>query len=44
MSEALADRVGVVADDLTLRGWAVDPAAGREGAAELVVRDGAWSG
>jgi len=26
--------------DATLRGWAVDPAAGREGAAELTVRDG----
>jgi dihydroorotase len=33
-------RVGDVADGLTLRGWAVDPAAGREGAAELAVRDG----
>ena len=29
-----------VADGLTLRGWAVDPAAGREGAAEVVVTDG----
>ncbi len=26
--------------DTTIRGWAVDPAAGREGAAEAVVRDG----
>ncbi|MFN8631327.1 MAG: amidohydrolase family protein [Chloroflexota bacterium] len=26
--------------DTTVRGWAVDPASGREGAAELVVRDG----
>ena len=26
--------------DATIRGWAVDPAGGREGAAELVVRDG----
>ena len=26
--------------DATLRGWAVDPAAGREGAAEAVVRNG----
>jgi dihydroorotase len=32
--------VGAVADGRTLRGWAVDPAAGREGAAELVIRDG----
>ena len=32
--------VGQVADGLTLRGWAVDPATGREGAAEIVVRDG----
>ncbi len=31
---------GEVADGLTLRGWAVDPAAGREGPAEVVVRDG----
>ena len=29
-----------VADGLVLRGWAVDPAAGREGAAEISVRDG----
>ena len=29
-----------VASDLVLRGWAVDPAAGREGPAELAVRDG----
>ena len=32
--------VGQVADGLTLRGWAVDPATGREGPAEIVVRDG----
>jgi dihydroorotase len=31
---------GRVADGLTLRGWAVDPVVGREGAAEVVVRDG----
>ncbi|HKF85110.1 MAG TPA: dihydroorotase [Candidatus Limnocylindrales bacterium] len=37
---AAGGRVGEVADALTLRGWAVDPAAGREGAAELVVADG----
>ena len=29
-----------VARDMILRGWAVDPAAGREGAAELSVREG----
>ncbi len=29
-----------VAPDQVIRGWAVDPAAGREGAAELAVRDG----
>ena len=40
MSGAVAERVGAVVGELTLRGWAVDPAAGREGAAELVVRDG----
>ncbi len=28
------------ADGLVLRGWAVDPASGREGAAEISVRDG----
>ncbi len=28
------------ADGLVLRGWAVDPASGREGAAEIVVREG----
>ena len=38
MSEA-AD-VNEVADGLVLRGWAVDPAAGREGPAELQVREG----
>jgi dihydroorotase len=32
--------VSDVADRLDLRGWAVDPAAGCEGAAELTVRDG----
>ena len=31
---------GEVADGRTLRGWAVDPAAGREGAAEVVVSGG----
>jgi dihydroorotase len=36
----VARRVGEVVDDLTLRGWAVDPVSGREGAAEVVVRDG----
>ncbi len=29
-----------LAPDQVLRGWAVDPAAGREGAAEVVIRDG----
>jgi dihydroorotase len=32
--------VSEVADGLVLRGWAVDPATGREGAAEIAVRDG----
>lgn len=32
--------VGEVADGLTLRGWAVDPATGREGAAEIAVAGG----
>jgi dihydroorotase len=32
--------VSEVADGLVLRGWAVDPASGREGAAEVSVRDG----
>jgi dihydroorotase len=32
--------VSDIASDLVLRGWAVDPAAGREGPAELAVRDG----
>ena len=32
--------VGEVADGLVLRGWAVDPAADREGAAEVVVTGG----
>jgi dihydroorotase len=31
---------GAVADGLTLRGWAVDPASGREGAAEVAVSGG----
>jgi dihydroorotase len=31
---------GDVADGLTLRGWAVDPATGRQGPAEVVVEDG----
>ncbi len=31
---------GEIADGLTLRGWAVDPAAGREGPAEVLVSDG----
>ena len=29
-----------LAADMTVRGWAVDPGTGREGAAELAVRDG----
>ena len=29
-----------LAADMSVRGWAVDPATGREGAAELAVRDG----
>jgi dihydroorotase len=33
-------RVGDVADGLVLRGWAVDPASGREGAAEIAIEDG----
>jgi dihydroorotase len=39
---AIADgvEVGGRADDVTLRGWAVDPGTDREGPAELVVRDG----
>ena len=32
--------VGAVADGITLRGWAVDPAGGREGPAELVIGGG----
>jgi dihydroorotase len=32
--------VSEIADGLVLRGWAVDPASGREGAAEAVVTDG----
>jgi dihydroorotase len=32
--------VGSVADGVTVRGWIVDPVAGREGAGEVVVRDG----
>ncbi|HEX5829187.1 MAG TPA: dihydroorotase [Candidatus Limnocylindrales bacterium] len=31
---------GGVADGMTLRGWAVDPGSGREGAAEIVVNGG----
>ncbi len=31
---------GETADGLSVRGWLVDPAAGREGAAEIVVEDG----
>jgi dihydroorotase len=33
-------RVGDVVGELALRGWIVDPVSGREGAAEVVVRDG----
>ena len=33
-------RGGEVADGRTLRGWAVDPVGGREGAAEVVVSGG----
>ncbi|HEY3336480.1 MAG TPA: dihydroorotase [Candidatus Limnocylindrales bacterium] len=33
-------QVGDVADGLVVRGWAVDPASGREGAAEIAVSDG----
>ncbi len=36
--------VGEVAADRSLRGWVVDPVAGREGAGEVVVRDGELSG
>ncbi|HEY6571206.1 MAG TPA: amidohydrolase family protein, partial [Candidatus Limnocylindrales bacterium] len=36
--------VGEVADDLALRGWVVDPVANREGAGEVLVRDGRLSG
>ena len=36
--------IGDVADDLSLRGWVVDPIAGREGSGEVVVRDGRVSG
>jgi len=32
--------VSDLAADMSVRGWAVDPATGREGAAELAVRDG----
>ncbi len=32
--------IGDIADGLTLRGWAIDPDAGREGPAEIVVTDG----
>jgi dihydroorotase len=37
---AAGARVGEIVDQLTLRGWVVDPSSGREGAAEVVVRDG----
>ena len=37
-------RVGDVADGLRLRGWAVDPASGREGPGEIVVGDGVLDG
>jgi dihydroorotase len=42
----MADAAGVggVADDVTLRGWVVDPAARREGAGEIVLRDGRLDG
>ena len=33
-------RVGDVADGLVIRGWAVDPESGREGAAEATIHDG----
>ena len=36
--------MGAVADDATLRGWVVDPSSGREGAGEVVVRDGRLDG
>jgi dihydroorotase len=32
--------IGAVADGIVIRGWAVDPPSGREGAAEIVVRGG----
>ena len=32
--------VGEVVEDRSIRGWIVDPAAGREGAGEVVLRDG----
>ena len=35
---------GEVADELSVRGWIVDPVAGREGAGEVVVRDGRLDG
>jgi dihydroorotase len=41
---AEAGEVGAVADDKTLRGWVVDPSSGREGAGEVVVRDGRLDG
>ena len=41
---AEAGEVGAVADDATLRGWVVDPSSGREGAGEVVVRDGRLDG
>jgi dihydroorotase len=36
----MTDSPGAIADRLALRGWAVDPAAGRQGTAELTVREG----
>ncbi len=36
----IAGSVGEVADGATLRGWLVDPAEGREGAAEIAISDG----
>ena len=41
---AEADELGAIADDTTLRGWVVDPSTGREGAGEVVVRDGRLDG
>ncbi len=41
---AEAAEVGATADGLALRGWVVDPATGREGAGEVLVRDGRLDG